>query len=90
MVEADPISKGPVGQAKITTNQRKYMCGEATVSTNETITLSELGTLVTTGCVVCKASDATTVTFTTSGSAITITQGSLTDVLVYYFATGGT
>jgi hypothetical protein len=89
MVEATPITKNQINQAKTVTLKRKYMCGEATVSTDETITLTELGTLVSAGCLVCKASDGTAVAFSVATSVITITA-TLTDELVYFFATGGT
>lgn len=59
---------------------------EATVSTDKTITLSDLTTV--NGAVLLKRSDGSAVTCTVATNVITITQASLTDIVVVGIAVG--
>jgi hypothetical protein len=66
--------------------EKKYLTFEATVSTDDTVTLSDLEDIL--GAAVFKKSDGSTVTFTEATNVITITQAALTDVAVVGFAYG--
>jgi hypothetical protein len=66
--------------------EKKYITFEATVSTDDTITLGDLSDIL--GAAVLKKSDGTSVTFTEATNVITITQASLTDVPIVGFAYG--
>jgi hypothetical protein len=66
--------------------EKKYITFEATVSTDDTITLSDLTDIL--GAAVFKKSDGSSVTFTEATNVITITQAELTDVAVVGFAYG--
>jgi len=66
--------------------EKKYITFEATVSTNDTITLGDLSDIL--GAAVLKKSDGSAVTFTEATNVITITQAALTDVPVVGFAYG--
>jgi hypothetical protein len=59
---------------------------EATVSTDKTITLSDLTTV--NGAALLKRSDGSAVTCTVATNVITVTQGTLTDVPVVGIAVG--
>jgi len=87
MVESGAITKNTVQQPQTITKRRKYQSGYAEVSTNETIT-TDVGTITAAGHDVFKASDGTAVTHTVATNVITITQATLTDEPVYWFAVG--
>lgn len=59
---------------------------EATVSTNDTITLSDITTI--TGAALLKRSDGSAVTCTVATNVITVTQATLTDAVVEGIAIG--
>lgn len=66
--------------------EKKYITFEATVSTNDTITLGDLTDIL--GAAVLKKADGVAVTFTEATNVITITGVGLTDVPVVGFAYG--
>ena len=66
--------------------EKKYITFEATVSTDDTITLGDLTDIL--GAAVFKKSDGSSVTFTEATNVITITQAALTNVAVVGFAYG--
>jgi hypothetical protein len=66
--------------------EKKYITFEATVSTDDTITLGNLADIV--GAALFKKSDGTTVTFTEATNVITITEAALTDEPIVGFAYG--
>jgi hypothetical protein len=65
---------------------KRVLTFEATVSTDKTITLSDLTTI--NGAALLKRSDGSTVTCTVATNVITVTQASLTDVVVEGIAVG--
>lgn len=65
---------------------RRAMWADATVSTNDTVTISSLTTI--TFSAVCKKADGATVAHSKSTNVITITEAGLTDVLVQIFVNG--
>jgi hypothetical protein len=66
--------------------EKKYLIFEATVSTDDTVTLGDLLDIL--GAAVFKKSDGSAVTFTEATNVITITQATLTNVPVVGFAYG--
>jgi len=66
--------------------EKKYITFEATVSTDDTVTLGDLTDIL--GAAVFKKSDGTAITFTEATNVITITQVTITNVPVVGFAYG--
>jgi hypothetical protein len=66
--------------------EKKYITFEATVSTDDTVTLGDLTDIL--GAAVFKKSDGTAITFTEATNVITITQATTTNVPVVGFAYG--
>ena len=66
--------------------EKKYITFEATVSTDDTITLEDLADIL--GAAIFKKADGTSVTFTEATNVITITGAGLTNVPVVGFAYG--
>ena len=73
-------------QSKLVTNLKKSVLLEATVSTDDTITVGQLTAV--TAAVVKKAVDGTAVSCTVLTNVITITEVALTNVQVVVFAIG--
>jgi len=66
--------------------EKKYITFEATVSTDDTVTLGDLTDIL--GAAVFKKSDGTAIAFTEATNIITITQATTTNVPVVGFAYG--
>jgi len=66
--------------------EKKYLTFEATVSTDDTVTLDDLSDIL--GAALFKKSDGTSVTFSEATNVITITQAELTNVAIVGFAYG--
>jgi hypothetical protein len=66
--------------------EKKYMTFEATVSTDDTVTLGDLADIL--GAALFKKSDGSAVTFTEATNVITITGAGLTNVPIVGFAYG--
>jgi hypothetical protein len=66
--------------------QKKYITFEATVSTDDTVTLGDLADIL--GAALFKKSDGSSVTFTEATNVITITGAGLTNVPIVGFAYG--
>ena len=66
--------------------EKKYMTFEATVSTDNTITLGNLTDIL--GAALFKKSDGSVVTFTETTNVITVTSAGLTNVPIVGFAYG--
>jgi len=65
---------------------KKVLTFEATVSTDDTITLSDLTTI--NGAALLKRSDGSAATCTVATNVITVTQAALTDVVIVGIAVG--
>lgn len=66
--------------------EKKYITFEATVSTDDTITLGDLADIL--GAALFKKSDGSAITFTEATNIITVTSAALTNVPVVGFAYG--
>jgi hypothetical protein len=66
--------------------EKKYLTFEATVSTDDTVTLGNLADIL--GAALFKKSDGTGVTFSKATNVITITEAALSDEPVVGFAYG--
>jgi hypothetical protein len=66
--------------------EKKYLIFEATVSTDDTVTLGTLADIL--GAVLFKKSDGSVVDFTEATNVITITEATLTDEPIVGFAYG--
>jgi hypothetical protein len=66
--------------------EKKYIAFEATVTTDDTVTLGNLADIL--GAALFKKSDGTTVAFTEATNVITITEAALTDEPIVGFAYG--
>jgi hypothetical protein len=66
--------------------EKRYITFEATVSTDDTVTLGDLADML--GAALFKKSDGTAVTFTEATNVITVTEAGLTNEPVVGFAYG--